>query len=81
MTPFYHLTPKHPLSSSDQSFKIPISFKVHSARAGYNALTCAHSEHLHVFELQRSVGWVQSLAVVCHVHVCQCFGQTNSPAT
>lgn len=33
-------------------------------------LTCSQREHLHVLELQRGVGRVQSLAVVCHVHVC-----------
>lgn len=32
-------------------------------------LTCTQGEHLHVFELQCGVGWVKSLAVVCHVHV------------
>ena len=41
-------------------------------------LTCAQREHLHVFELQCCIGWVQSLAVVCHVHVCRRFGLTNS---
>lgn len=41
-------------------------------------LTCTQREHLHVFELQCGVGWVQSLAVVCHVHVCYFFGQTKS---
>lgn len=43
----------------------------------YMWLTCAQREHLHVFELQRGVGWVQGLAVVCHVHVCQHLGQTK----
>lgn len=79
MAPFYHFTPEPSsvLSTPDQSFK---SVKVSKfiARGAYMWLTCTQGEHLHVFELQRGVGWVQSLAVVCHVHVCQCFGQTKS---
>lgn len=77
MTPFYHFMPELPLSSPDQSFK-SVKVSKFNTRAAYMWLTCAQGEHLHVFELQRGVGWVQSLAVVCHVHVCRRFGQTNS---
>lgn len=68
MTPFYHFMSELPLSSPDQSFK-SVNVSKFKARAAYMWLTCAQGEHLHVFELQRGVGWVQSLAVVCHVHV------------
>lgn len=77
MTPFYHLMSQPPLSSPDQSFK-SVKVSKFNARLAYMWLTCAQGEHLHVLELQRGVGWVQSLAVVCHVHVYQWFEQTNS---
>lgn len=75
---FYHLTPERALSSPlGQSFKSGKSLKVHPSRTQYMWLTCAQGENLHVFKLQRGVGWVQGLAVVCHVHVCQHSGQTH----
>lgn len=75
--PFLSLPCQNSVLSPDQSFK-SVKVSKFNTRAAYMRLTCTQGEHLHVFELQRGIGWVQSLAVVCHVHVCQCFGQTNS---
>lgn len=68
---FIHYMPGLPLSSPDQSFK-SVKVSKFNTRVASVWLTCAQGEHLHVLELQRGVGWVQSLTVVCHVHVCQC---------